>query len=126
MRPRGDERSAASWRTVLEARWRLRLQELTELSLAYHAAAADGPDGPGERHARRVLRRAIAARRRLADTEDALSRVAAGSFGRCEQCGSALPTALLTAAPETRYCGACGDPARPAPGGRVSAAAGAR
>jgi RNA polymerase-binding transcription factor DksA len=114
MRQQADERSASRWRTVLEARWRLRLQELTELSLAYHAVAG-GPAGAEDRHSRRLLRRAVAARRQLADTEDALGRVTAGSFGRCEQCGSALPTALLTAAPESRYCAACGDPARPVP-----------
>ena len=41
------------WRALLEAQWRARLQEVTELSLAYHeaaavtAAAAASP--PGER-----------------------------------------------------------------------------
>lgn len=33
------------WRALLEARWQARLTELTELSLAYHAAAAE-PGGP--------------------------------------------------------------------------------
>ena len=28
------------WRTLLESRWRVRLLEVTELSLAYHDAAA--------------------------------------------------------------------------------------
>ena len=46
-------------------------------------------------------------RRRLADVEDALARLAAGTFGRCEQCGSAIPEAALTLVPETRYCPAC-------------------
>jgi hypothetical protein len=34
------------WRALLEARWRARLQEVTELSLAYHEAVAAHPDGP--------------------------------------------------------------------------------
>jgi DnaK suppressor protein len=100
------EESGPRWRAILEARWRIRLQEVTELSMAYHAAA-DTPAGVEDQRARRLLRRAIEARRRLADTEDALSRLAAGGFGRCEQCGAAIPPALLSAAPESRYCARC-------------------
>jgi RNA polymerase-binding transcription factor DksA len=96
--------SGPRWRAILEARWRVRLQEVTELSLAYHAATADGLD---DRSARRLLRRAVAARQRLADTEDALRRVAAGSFGRCEQCGAPVSAVLLATAPESRYCARC-------------------
>jgi len=102
---REDEgRSAPRWRAILEARWRIRLQEVTELSIAYHAAASGGIE---DDHARRLLRRAVAARQRLADTEDALGRVAAGMFGWCEQCGTPIPEVLLAAAPELRYCARC-------------------
>jgi RNA polymerase-binding transcription factor DksA len=106
MRREDDGRSAPRWRAVLEARWRVRLQELTELSLAYHAAAADDPE---DTRARRLLHRAVAARQRLADTEEALGRVAAGVFGRCEQCGAQITETVLVAAPETRYCAQCSD-----------------
>src|ERR1700744_3364336 len=54
-----------------------------------------------------LLHGAAAARQRLADTEDALGRVAAGVFGRCEQCGATVPEVLLAAAPELRYCATC-------------------
>ena len=104
MRRDDDERSGPRWRAILEARWRVRLQELTELSLAYHAAAADDPE---DTRARRLLHRAVAARQRMADTEDALGRVAAGVFGRCEQCGAQISETLLVAAPESRYCARC-------------------
>jgi DnaK suppressor protein len=104
MRREDDERSGPRWRAILEARWRIRLQELTELSLAYHAAAADDPE---DTRARRLLHRAVAARQQMADTEDALDRVAAGAFGRCEQCEALIPEALLAAAPESRYCARC-------------------
>jgi RNA polymerase-binding transcription factor DksA len=104
MRQRDDARSAARWRAILEARWRIRLQEVTELSVAYHTAAAGALE---DRQARRLLRRAVAARQRLADTEEALGRVATGAFGRCEQCGAAIPEVLLAAAPESRYCPRC-------------------
>ena len=36
------------WRALLEARWQTYVQEVTELSLAYHVAAAAGPDGTGD------------------------------------------------------------------------------
>ena len=107
MRREDTEKSGPRWRAVLEARWRDRLQEVTELSLAYHRVAADALDGLEDKQARRLLRQAIAARRRLADTEEALGRLAAGGFGRCEQCGAVIAEVLLAAAPECRYCADC-------------------
>ena len=107
------------WRALLEARWQARVREVTELSLAYHVAAAAGGtgdeagDGTGQPKVRALLRRAVAARRQLADIEEALGRLATGSFGSCEQCASQIPAALLAAAPETRYCPRCdAEPAR--------------
>jgi len=107
MRRQDDGLSGPRWRAILEARWRIRLQEVTELSLAYHAATGDASDGIEDRHARRMLRRAVGARQRLADTEDALGRLASGRFGRCEQCGVLISEALLVGAPESRYCAHC-------------------
>jgi hypothetical protein len=145
---------APRWRALLEARWQARLQEVTELSLAYHAAAAvpagpsvpadpsvpagpsaipAGPSaipaGPGgetrEQEARRLQRRelqcrdllcrTIAARRKLADVEEALGRLAAGTFGACEQCGAQIPARLLAADPARRYCSRCAAGDDPAP-----------
>ena len=115
----GELRSEAHgprWRALLETRWQARLRELTELSLAYHVAIAAVPasagagfgDGP---EAQALLRRTVTARRKLADVEEALTRLAAGEFGRCEQCGGRLPDGLLAAAPELRYCARCdGEP----------------
>ena len=103
------------WRVRLESRWRARLLEVTELSLAYHdAAAAPVADSAqnssaelGGRQLRRLLNRAVAARRALADTEEALVRLAAGRFGRCEHCAGPIPPARLALKPETRYCPRC-------------------
>ena len=132
--PAGSKRP--HWRALLEARWRARLQEVTELSLAYHHAAAAAPDRlGGEPRARLLLSRAVAARRKLADIEEALGRLAAGHYGRCEQCGSPIASTLLVAVPEARYCSRCatesglagtGGAARPEPlvgAGQPSAAA---
>lgn len=121
-----------AWRALLEAQWRDRVQEVTELSLAYHeaasavAAAADaalagGPaerkarNGLAERKVRKLLRRTVAARQGLADTEEALGRLASGRYGLCEGCTDAIPARLLAAAPEARYCLRCRPrPTRPA------------
>ena len=128
-------RSAAApgprWRAQLEARWQAYVQEVTELSLAYHVAAAavsdDIGDGAGQPEVASLLRRVAAARRKLADVEEALGRLAAGTFGSCEQCGSAIPPGLLLAVPETRYCPRCDAPSpeTPSPGAGQAEAAGA-
>ena len=97
---------AIAWRSRLEARWQAWLREVTELSLAYHAVAPASASVRGD-GADRLMRRAVAARRRLADVEDALARLAAGTFGRCEQCGSVIPDGSLAVRPEARYCAAC-------------------
>jgi RNA polymerase-binding transcription factor DksA len=117
------------WRALLEARWQAHVQEVTELSLAYHVAAAavcdDIGDGAAQPEVASLLRRVAAARRKLADAEEALGRLAAGTFGSCEQCGSAIPPGLLTAAPETRYCPRCDAPSPDTPSpesGRAEAA----
>src|SRR6185437_7356894 len=104
------------WRALLEARWRDRVQEVTELSLAYHeaasaaaavAAGAAPAGGPAQRKVRKLLRRTVAVRQSLADTEEALGRLASGRYGLCEGCTGDIPARLLAAAPEARYCPRC-------------------
>ena len=98
------------WRALLEARWQARLTELTERSLAYHAAVEAVVDARVDDAAQReaqLLRRAVAARRKLEDVDEALGRLAAGRYGRCEQCEAAIPAGLLALIPEARYCPRC-------------------
>ena len=117
--PEGDGPDPAGgprWRALLEMRWRARLQEVTELALAYHEAAAaaggrgtggGGDDGPQLQRLRRLQRRTVTSRRALADTEEALARLSAGRNGRCESCAGVIPAQRLAATPETRYCARC-------------------
>jgi hypothetical protein len=66
-------RSQPHWRALLEARWQARLRQITELSLAYHDAAATGAHQSGDHAAaklRDILRRTVATRRALADIEE--------------------------------------------------------
>jgi DnaK suppressor protein len=103
-------------RSLLEARWEERLGTLTELSLAYHDAAARpaghlSPTDTGETsetsELKRLMRETTAARRALRETEEALARLSAGGYGRCEQCAMSIPPATLLLEPEARYCPEC-------------------
>ena len=47
------------------------------------------------------------ARRRLADLDDALGRLDAGTYGRCERCGSPIPAERLAVRPSARTCVHC-------------------
>lgn len=106
--------SGAWWRALLESRWRDRLQLVTELSVEFHDAAAAAPalgaGRPGP-PLRQLMRRAASARRALADTDEALARLAAGQFGRCENCAAPIPARTLRAEPEARYCARCAEAA---------------
>jgi RNA polymerase-binding transcription factor DksA len=48
-----------------------------------------------------------AARRRLTDAEQALERVVAGGYGRCESCGQPIGDERLAARPSARTCIGC-------------------
>lgn len=43
------------------------------------------------------------------EVEDALARVAAGTYGVCPDCGKAIPSARLRAVPYARFCIACAE-----------------
>jgi DnaK suppressor protein len=108
--------SSPHWRALLEARWRASLERVTELSLAYYDAeeagtrAADGRPAGG-RQSRSLLSQAVAERRALAEIEAALTRLANGSFGRCERCHGSVSAARLARIPQARSCWACdGEP----------------
>ena len=113
--PEGDGPVPAGgprWRALLEMRWRARLQEVTELALAYHEAEAAAGRGGGEdrllvQRLLRLQRRTVTSRRALADTEEALARLSAGRYGWCESCAGAISAQRLAATPETRYCARC-------------------
>lgn len=103
----------AQRRAQLESRWRARLEQVTELSLAYHDAAQQARDGSptsqlgAVRRAELLARRTVAERQALADIEAALDRLSNGQYGRCEQCRQPISAALLARQPQARYCSAC-------------------
>ncbi len=104
---RRSKTGLSRWRALLEARWQDRLEELTDLSVAFHDAAL--ADGTRNDESRRLLsRQAVVARYALAETDKALHRLTAGEFGRCEDCSGDIAAARLLAEPEARYCERCG------------------
>ncbi|HUF27428.1 MAG TPA: TraR/DksA C4-type zinc finger protein [Gemmatimonadaceae bacterium] len=44
-----------------------------------------------------------------AELLEALARMEAGTYGRCERCGAAMPYGRLIVFPEARACAKCGD-----------------
>jgi RNA polymerase-binding transcription factor DksA len=103
------------WRALLGCLWQEHKDRVTGFCLACHdarQAAADPGGGPDTRQA--AWRRAsamwhwaVAEWRALAEIEAALSRLAAGRFGWCQQCGAAIAASRLTQIPQIRYCPAC-------------------
>ena len=106
--PAPRAQGSASWRALLESRWRDRLQELTQRCMAFHETGAQSvQDGPVQASLRRLMREAVRARQALAETDEALRRLAGGTFGYCEDCAGQIPAARLLITPEARYCDRC-------------------
>jgi RNA polymerase-binding transcription factor DksA len=66
------------------------------------------PDGstPAREHAL-VAGLLLAAERHLAEVDLALERLAAGLYGRCQDCGAAVPAERLAASPTALSCVRC-------------------
>jgi DnaK suppressor protein len=54
-----------------------------------------------------MLAQLDATRRLLVETEQALARIDAGTFGTCQRCSTDIPQARLEILPHARYCVAC-------------------
>ena len=108
-------RSQPHWRALLEARWQARLRQITELSLAYHDAAATGAHQSGGHAAaaklRDILQRTVAARRALADIEEALARLPAADSAAASSAKTPSPRPAWHAPP--RHGTARAAPLRP-------------
>jgi RNA polymerase-binding transcription factor DksA len=74
-----------------------RLKELTEIT-------ADTGD-PAQAHDRAAL--LAATRQSLEQITGALRRIAEGTYGRCERCGTAIPAERLEILPHAKFCVPC-------------------
>lgn len=86
-------------------------QDLEALFLASRDSNADDehdPEGATIGFERAQLTALLAgARKRIADVDDALRRVDAGTYGVCERCGQPIGDERLAARPFARFCMAC-------------------
>ncbi|MFB9237583.1 TraR/DksA family transcriptional regulator [Plantactinospora siamensis] len=86
-------------------------QDLEALFLASRDSNADDehdPEGATIGFERAQLTALLAgARERIADVDDALRRVDAGTYGVCERCGRPIGDERLAARPFARFCMAC-------------------
>jgi RNA polymerase-binding transcription factor len=102
------------WRALLGCQWQEQQAKVAGFSRGCRdarraAAEAAGPDAreAALRRASAMWHQAVAGWRALAEIEAALSRLAAGRFGWCQHCGSAIAASRLTEIPQARYCPAC-------------------
>ncbi|MER7007532.1 TraR/DksA C4-type zinc finger protein [Dactylosporangium sp. NPDC000555] len=84
------------------------LRGVFEASRESNADDEHDPEGSTIAYERAQLTAVLdAARRRVADLDDALARLEAGSYGVCERCGRPIPAERLTARPSARTCVPC-------------------
>ncbi|GAA1535228.1 hypothetical protein GCM10009827_061840 [Dactylosporangium maewongense] len=81
------------------------LRQHTE-ELAVLAAAGTEPGSAGE-DPDTIGARTAAARQAIEEISAALSRLTAGSYGRCERCAGPIPAARLEILPHARFCVPC-------------------
>lgn len=65
---------------------------------------------PGSSEGGVTLALTARAHARLATVTDALTRMAAGTYGLCVRCGSGIPYGRLLALPEATHCVVCESP----------------
>jgi RNA polymerase-binding transcription factor DksA len=95
-------------RALLEEQWRHQLGDVT--ALARDAwSASDEPDDDGSRATDQLVAARLleAARKQLDETEDALARLDAGTYGACTRCGDQISSERLEILPAARYCVGC-------------------
>jgi DnaK suppressor protein len=84
------------------------LTALFEASRSSNADDEHDPEGATIAFERAQLTATLdATRRRIADLDDALGRLAAGTYGVCERCGQPIPAERLAARPSARRCVPC-------------------
>lgn len=106
-----QDRAAADARTLLEGQWRRRVDEIVQLEVHLHdmrgAVTHGWGDGSSLVDVELLENQLATARRALVEVEDALARVADGSYGRCGGCGETISPERLEVLPEAPLCTPC-------------------
>ena len=96
----------ARWRPALESRWQRKIDEIVVLSRAGCGLSGDPDDTVGYQ-AGRLGARIARNYDELAAIEEALGRLADGSYGVCSGCDQPMGDEWLAEGPATRYCPDC-------------------
>ncbi|HZD65667.1 MAG TPA: TraR/DksA C4-type zinc finger protein [Acidimicrobiales bacterium] len=94
------ETRVADLRTELEG-----LDTNPEIEVSFDDEDSEGATTGLERD--RVASLLAAARQHREELDEALTRLEAGAYGRCESCGQPIPRERLEALPTARFCVAC-------------------
>jgi DnaK suppressor protein len=97
----GTDSRLLTVRRTLQAQAQRHTGELVRLTAYGAAAERDGMDP------QTVAALVDSTRQALADTTQALKRIADGAYGRCERCGVDIPVERLEIFPHARYCVPC-------------------
>ena len=74
-------------------------------TVAFGKRVGDGTSEAVERMSTTAAARSLT--RSLADVDRALAKIAAGTYGVCDQCGATIPFPRITALPATAHCVGC-------------------
>lgn len=84
------------------------LDQLIQSSTGANIDDEHDPEGATTAFERAQLTALLAAsRQRLTDLDEAIARLAAGTYGSCQSCGQPIPADRLAARPATPTCLAC-------------------
>ena len=100
-------------RILLEGRRKELSEELARLTappeagsnLSFGKRIGEGTTEAVERISSTLTARSVAAA--LADIDRAIEKLDEGTYGRCDECGRAIPAARLETVPATAYCVEC-------------------
>ena len=106
------QRDLKLFRKILEDRKHEILSEADRAVGEMNNGTEDGYADPTDRASLEsdrnfLLRLRDRERKLLSKIEEAVARIDEGSYGRCEECGGAIPKARLQALPYTRHCVGC-------------------
>lgn len=98
----------AAQRSALDARRQARLEGHTRAEHAHEVLLQDNDDAPQRDNDREIdLAMTDLDIVQLSSIDDALQRLADGSYGKCRDCGENIPLARLELEPQTTNCIAC-------------------
>jgi RNA polymerase-binding transcription factor DksA len=102
-------RNLPAYRALLEEQWRIRVAEITRLSLDVldQPAGDTDSDRPRAEELRVAAQLIAATRQQMQEAEAALRRIETGTYGWCEQCHRPIRAERLDALPAARYCLPC-------------------